>query len=179
MPFSNPVHRQAIRDWLLRNWPPRRHSRLIDIGTGAGAYGELLRGDYPNILGIEIFGRYVEDYALLGKYAQIVVADARTLGPETFTEAAVLMGDALEHLSVEDAKALIAKVQQCADLFIVVVPFMYEQGEDHPDVKRFGNPHEVHLQPDLTHEVFLDRYPGFMVLARDEQIGAYYWRRRL
>ena len=177
MPFSNPVHRATVRSWLLRNWPPRRNSRLIDVGTGAGAYGDLLRGDYPNMLGIEIFGRFVDDYGLVGRYAQIVIADVRQLGPETFTDAAVIMGDALEHLSIEDAKAVIEKIQKRADLFIVIVPFMYEQGEDHPDVQKFGNPAEVHLQPDLTHEVFMERYPGFSVLARNEQIGAYFWRR--
>ena len=56
---------------------------------------------------------------------------------------------------------------RCRDM-IVAVPFRYEQGA------LYGNPYEVHVQPDLTPEIFADRYPGFEVLLRARDNYCYY-----
>lgn len=173
MPFSNPVHRGVIRDWFVKHWP--RGKKVIDVGPGAGAYADLLSDNYTMVC-IEAFGRYVGDYKLFEKYKQVIVADVRNIGAETFIGAVVVMGDMLEHLSVSDAQREIEKIKSTCDALVVVVPYMYAQDEHHPDVLRFGNPHEVHLQPDLTHEVFQERYPGFEIIARSNEIGAYVWR---
>ena len=47
------------------------------------------------------------------------------------------------------------------------VPFMYPQGEI------YGNPYEVHIQEDLTLEVFDQRYPGFKPIFIDSKYAYY------
>lgn len=174
MPFSNPVHRQAIREFLIKHWP--KGKRVVDIGAGAGAYADLLR-DYFFMVGVEVFKRYVTDYNLGAKYKSIIQADVMDLHSSAYRDSIVIMGDILEHLSVSDAHYAIKVIQQGADALLIAVPFLYEQGPNHPDTIKFGNPHEVHLQPDLTHDLFMERYPGFTEIARNEQIGVYYWSR--
>ena len=94
MPYSNPIHHEAVKAWLVENWP-RRQQRIVDVGAGAGAYGDLLRGQYPNTIGIEVFSDYVVDFGLREKYRNVVMADVRDLGSEMYCDAVVIMGDVL------------------------------------------------------------------------------------
>jgi hypothetical protein len=50
---------------------------------------------------------------------------------------------------------------------MIAVPYLYEQGEE------FGNIHETHLQPDLTPEIMLERYPDLKLIYGDENYGYY------
>ena len=77
------------------------------------------------------------------------------------------MGDVLEHLSVSDAKKILSIVKENDILCLVAVPYNYEQGT------YMDNVHETHLQPDLTHELFLQRYPDFKLLIGDDKYGYY------
>jgi hypothetical protein len=43
----------------------------------------------------------------------------------------------------------------------------------YPQDEAFWNKYEIHLQPDLTEEVFNERYPWFELLARDTEIWLY------
>ena len=40
-----------------------------------------------------------------------------------------------------------------------------------------GNQKQSHLQPDLTHELFLERYPRFKEFAKNERCGVYIKRK--
>jgi acetyl-CoA carboxylase biotin carboxylase subunit len=50
-------------------------------------------------------------------------------------------------------------------LCLVAVPYMYEQGTE------FENVYETHHQPDLTKEIFLERYPQMKYLCGDDHYG--------
>ena len=54
-----------------------------------------------------------------------------------------------------------------ADLVVVGVPFLWPQG------KCYGNDWEEHVQDDLTHELFMERYPGFELFMKKENYGWY------
>jgi hypothetical protein len=77
------------------------------------------------------------------------------------------MGDVIEHLSVDDAKKILDSISASNKKCMVAVPYLFEQGEE------YGNVHETHLQPDLTHEIFLSRYPQMNLLYKDENYGYY------
>jgi hypothetical protein len=77
------------------------------------------------------------------------------------------MGDILEHLTVEDAKSILHKIKVNNQGVMIAVPYLYEQGEE------FGNIHETHLQPDLTPEIMLERYPDLKLIYGDENYGYY------
>ena len=77
------------------------------------------------------------------------------------------MGDVLEHISVTNAKRTLAYAYpRCSEL-VVAVPYLYRQGAI------YGNPYELHKQPELTHELFMERYPGFKILIQNDNYGYY------
>jgi hypothetical protein len=79
----------------------------------------------------------------------------------------IIMGDILEHIPKYEAMNLVAKINSAGKKLLIAVPYMYEQGEFE------GNIHETHHQPDLTHEIFLERYPCMKLLYKDDGYGYY------
>jgi hypothetical protein len=77
------------------------------------------------------------------------------------------MGDVLEHIEVDNAKALLEEVEMLNKKCLVAIPYLYPQGAHE------GNVYETHHQPDLTHEIFLIRYPNMSCLIRNNQYGYY------
>ena len=49
----------------------------------------------------------------------------------------------------------------------VAVPFFFKQGEI------YGNPYERHVQDELTHSLFMERYKGFEPLVLFDNYGYY------
>jgi len=173
MPFSNPSLRKVVREWL----EPRFDSNtlIVDIGAGAGAYYDLL-GDRYRLIAVEAYEPYVRNYKLRSKYVGVYVQNALDVDDYIYEGKVVILGDVLEHFTPADARKLLDKLKAAKPkAIVVIVPYLYEQGPDHPDVIKFGNPLEVHHQPDLTAEVVTERYPELKVIARNDQIGAYYW----
>ena len=83
----------------------------------------------------------------------------------------IIFGDVIEHMDVETAQAVLNYAYpRCKDM-IVAVPYLYEQDEI------YGNPYEKHLQPDLTAELFAERYPGFEVLVQLTPSYCYYHKK--
>ena len=75
-------------------------------------------------------------------------------------------------MPVEKAQAVLAYAKEHADNIVIGIPFEYVQGEI------YGNPWEVHVQDDLTPELFEERYPGNTLLIRAADDYAYYvWRK--
>jgi hypothetical protein len=77
----------------------------------------------------------------------------------------LIMGDVLEHITFVQAKNLLDKITAKDKLCLVAVPYMYEQGTE------FDNVYETHHQPDLTKDVFLERYPQMKYLCGDDHYG--------
>ncbi len=143
---------------------PERDIRVLDVGAGSGKFRDILH-DYPHVDAVEVHEPYIERYQLRERYRQVFACDLRE-GPGTIaTYDLVIFGDVIEHLTVEDAQAVLARTIDTAVL--VTVPYLYEQGAHD------GVTWEIHHQADLTHEVFMERYPGFDCLVRDEQYGVY------
>lgn len=168
MPYSFNIFDNEIRAFVLANLPDH-HCSILDVGAGAGKYRDLLY-DYPNMDAVEVWKAYIAEYKLNERYRCVYSEDITKVKRmldhtcDLQEHDLVIFGDVLEHLTVEEAQKVLA---ECKGVVIVAVPYLYKQEEIN------GNPFEEHKQADLTHELFMERYPGFNVLVRNNNYGVY------
>ena len=148
--------------WVRTYFP--RSSTILDVGACDGNWRRLLP-EYPNMDAIEAWPPNF--YALRRDgYRDLFLDDIRRFKFEYYD--LVILGDVIEHLTVEEAQMVLAyAAPRCRDM-IVAVPFLFKQGD------KDGNPFEVHLQDDLTPENFAQRYPDLEVLLRARENYCYY-----
>lgn len=143
---------------------------MLDVGAGAGTYAHLFAQHFPGCrrTGIEVWGPYVDRFGLRELYHDLIVADVRDLDPLPAADV-VICGDVLEHMSADEAVKVWdrarAAARQAAFLSIPVIH--YPQG----DLE--GNPHEVHVVDDWTHERVLDTFPGIGESWTGQIVGVY------
>lgn len=162
MPYSYPKFKTEVAEHILEWTTPE--TMILDIGAGCGTYAILLNQRRPKIDGIEVHKPYVDMFGLMGLYRSLFIQDIREFGMIGFWDYFIL-GDVLEHLSVEDATRLLKRIDILGKKMMVAVPYRFEQGEE------FGNVNETHLQPDLTKEIFLERYPMMRFFCGDDNYG--------
>ena len=139
------------------------NDKILDVGAGSGTYWNYMGKDY-NWTAVEIWADAAEN--LKKYYDKVYNVDIRNF---TYFEnyKLIIFGDVLEHLTVDDAQAVLFNASHHADYLMVAVPFKYPQGP------LYGNEAERHLQPDLTNDIFNQRYPGFMALYLSPMYGYY------
>jgi len=141
---------------------------ILDVGPGAGKYGKMLSNPKRFVDGVEIFEPYVEKFGLRKVYRKIFVKNICQFDCGEKEYDLAIFGDILEHLSIDDAKAVLAKFEKKMIPALVLVPYSYEQEAIN------GNDHEEHLQPDLTEEIFHKRYPGFTRIFGNTYQGVFF-----
>ena len=152
--------KDEVCDWVRLRFPTG--ATVLDVGACDGNWRRLLP-EYRNMDAVEAFG---PNLSRLSGYRQVFHADIRDFPYEHYD--LIIFGDVIEHLTVEQAQAVLAYAKpRCRDM-IVAVPFQYKQGAI------YGNPYEVHIQDDLTPELFEKRYPGFAVLCDPGHDYRYY-----
>ena len=161
MATSYNYFKDDIRKYIEINFKPG--DSILDVGAGSGTYKNLL----PNYKmdAVEVHLPNIEKYNLRDKYTTVVNADIRDFEYAYYD--LIIFGDVIEHLTVEEAqKVLKYAFNKCKEM-IVAVPYNYKQGivED--------NEYEIHKQDDLTHELFLERYPFMKLLYKNEYYGYY------
>ena len=135
---------------------------VLDVGACDGLWRRLLP-EYENMDAVEIFKPNADK---LTGYREVFCADIRTFTYDRYD--LVIFGDVIEHMEVREARKVLTYAgMRCTDM-IVAVPFRYRQGI------LYGNPWEVHVQDDLTPELFAQRYPGFEVLCDTGRNYCYY-----
>jgi hypothetical protein len=113
--------------------------------------------------GIEIHEPYVEMFKLNYFYNKLIVGNILDFNIDGYE--LIIMGDILEHINYTEAKSLLEKIQSKGIKMMVAVPYLFEQGE------YLNNIYETHLQPDLTEEIFLERYPMLHLIFGDGHYG--------
>lgn len=161
MPFSSPNGKDTIK------WIVDRVSRetALDIGAGMGDYARL----FPNIkmTGIEIWEPYIEKYDLKALYDQVLNVDARTYEFDGQYDIGFL-GDVLEHMEVEEAKALFEKTRACCKTVIISIPIGY-----YPQGEWEGNPYERHVTNDWSVEEVIGAFGQPTYWVKDAEIGVF------
>ena len=140
---------------------------VVDVWAGCRQKCDLLKWTVDKIIWVEVFEPYIEQYKLEDKYDHIINKDVMSCYRELDVWDIRIFWDILEHLSVSDAQRIIRYLQSEQKIIYIQVPYMYPQDE------AFWNKYEIHLQPDLTEEVFNERYPWFVLLARDTEVWLY------
>lgn len=168
---------RQVRAIMEAEWMPS--ARVLDVGAGKGKY-RLLLPEYGCVDAVEIWEPYVTGYSLRDVYRAVYERDIMEVAEEFSTAGvkydAVIMGDVLEHLTVNNAMRTLHYLKDVASEVLVIVPYNYEQGEEH------GNPYQRHEQPDLTVENMHERYPELKLdtiqvdTASRPFKGLYRWR---
>lgn len=163
MPYSYNLYKEQVASHIRSNFDAS--TKILDVGAGSGVWSDHLFSTYKNMDALEIFEGYIHNFNLRSKYRTVFYGDIRTFEFSSYDY--LIMGDILEHLTYEDAIVLLNKIQGLNIKCLVAVPYMYEQDA------MYGNAYEKHEQPDLTHEVFMQRYPMMNVLIKDDKYGYY------
>ena len=151
-----------------------RNKVILDVGACDGKWHKLL-GAYYQMDAVEIFTPSIMDYGLESKYRYVFNCDIKDYKYGRKNDVVnqkygcVVFGDVIEHMEVKDAQKTLEFAKKHADLVVVGVPYLWPQG------KCYGNAWEEHIQDDLTHELFMERYPGFKLLMKQENYGWYYY----
>jgi hypothetical protein len=163
MPYSYAYFKNEFFEHLFENFST--DIKILDVGAGSGSYGALLKKDFERIDAIEIYRPYVLQFKLKELYNDVFIGDIREFDYSSYNY--LILGDVLEHMSEDDAFSLLDSITSSNIYCMVAVPYMMEQGAVG------GNEYETHLQPDLTHDIFLDRYPMMNLLYKNNEYGYY------
>ena len=141
----------------------------LDIGAGSGTYARM----FPDVVwsGIEIWEPYLHQYNLAALYSGgIRLADARDLGREEISGRwdVAVAGDVLEHMTVDEARALMATLRRLADYVIISIPIGY-----YPQDEYEGNPYEVHVKDDWSDAEVRAVFGEPLYGNVDKEIGVY------
>lgn len=163
MPGSLPTFKREvaahIREQIADGAP------AVDIGPGMGWWSDLV--GHGRMDCVEIFAPYVERYGLRSKYRQTIVNNVLAVEPRAYGWRFAIMGDVLEHLTVEEAQYVVRTWTAQGCRLLVAVPFLS------PQEATADNEHEAHLQTDLTPEVMAARYPELHPLIIGPEYGYY------
>jgi glycosyltransferase involved in cell wall biosynthesis len=164
MPTSSTSGKASIR-WVMSKIPAPKTA--LDIGCGEGTYAKM----FPKLewTGVEIWEPYIERYNLRSLYPVLHVTDARTIELDRKFDVCFL-GDVLEHMEVDEAKALVRKAKKHAKTVIASIPIGH-----HPQDEWEGNPHERHVKDNWTDAEVKQTFgkPTWSVV--DGIIGVYVW----
>ena len=159
---SYSLGKDEVCAWIRQNFTEK--DTILDVGACNGKWRDLLP-EYT-MDAVEIFRPYAET---LKGYRHVMIEDVCGLEYEWYD--LIIFGDVIEHMKVEDAQEVLEYARpRCRDM-IVSVPFLLPQGAV------YGNPYEVHIQDDLTEQLFAERYPGFTELFSPEWNYKYYHKK--
>ena len=137
--------------WFKEN--EKSISRVLDIGAGSGTYIKLVKEEF-NIcknsrwVAIEAWEPYIEKFNLKSMYDEVINQDVRKIDWDSLGKFSVAVaGDVLEHMTKDEAIALVDQVLKQANTLIISIPIVYM-----PQDELEGNPFEVHVKPDWSHD---------------------------
>ena len=157
------------KPWVSAVIKKLKPKTVLDIGPGEGIYGKIVRKYSPEtekLVGVEIWGPYIESFRLREFYDEVWICDAR-IYPD-FKYDLVILGDVLEHISKEDALALWNKISKQAKYALISIPITHFH---QPMVN--GNPYEKHIKEDWTIKEVLESFPCIIIKEEFEITGAY------
>lgn len=153
--------------WLIMK-EFKKGSTALDVGACDGEYARWL-GEYLDMDACEVFQHNIIVNNLNKKYHRVFEANIKDLKYDHYD--IVIFGDVIEHMTVEDAQEVLAYAKEHSDFIVVAVPYLYKQGAI------YGNPYEIHIQDDLTEQIFMERYPGFELKFPYPKYGYWIWRK--
>ena len=143
---------------------------ILDIGAGCGTYYDLFV-DTHNMLtesqwiAVEAWAPIVEKFSLKTKYQTVLTEDVRNLDWMTVPELdLVFMGDVLEHMTKDEAIAVVDKVMSKSRFGIISIPIIHWPQGIHE-----GNPFEVHVKDDWSMQEVSETFSKY--ITKEEKAG--------
>ena len=163
--FTNPKERidDIVSGYIQNNFDS--NAKILDVGPYDGRWSDRLRKQFHHIDAVEAFEPYVDRFGLKEKYGNIFISDVLEFEFDYYD--VIIMGDIIEHLTVEQSSALINRIKDKCRQLIIIAPYEYPQDEYDE------NKYQVHKQEDLTDKIFKERYPDFDLMINDELRGCY------
>lgn len=162
---SYPYYKKLVTTYLKSQFP--QGATVLDVGCGQGTYAIYLN-KYFAMDGLDIYSPHDNEHTRK-LYKKVIIRDIRYFEYDYY--GVVIIGDVLEHLSIEDAQKVVEYAKKHCSLLMVAVPYLLKQDAN-------DNQAELHLQPDLTDEIFQERYPGFTLFCNNNVYGYYIWRKK-
>lgn len=147
-----------IIEWFQNN--KNSINRIIDIGAGSGTYYNLVKDNnvdlQANWTAVEAWQPYIDKFNLTSKYNTVINADARKLDwNELGKFDLAIAGDVLEHMTKEEAIMLVDKILENCKTLLISIPIVHM-----PQDAVEGNPFEIHVKDDWSHDEVLDTWKG-------------------
>jgi S-adenosylmethionine:diacylglycerol 3-amino-3-carboxypropyl transferase len=164
MPFSD----QSNQPWLIEELQKLDLTSMLDVGPGAGTYGHMFFAHFPlsTRTAVEVWKTYIYNYDLFNVYQTIHLSDVRR--HNDFNYDIVIFGDILEHMTKEDALKVWDKVSKQAKYAVISIPIVH-----YPQDAYEGNPYEIHVKDDWTHEEVLDTFTEIVKHKTSQIVGTY------
>ena len=164
MAFSSSEGKLLFKDWLIHIAKPLGFKRFLDVGCGAGLYGDLIREVFQGeatIHAMEIFVEYIGRYSLSNKYDSIFMDDIRKTYFVVENYDFIVAGDVLEHLSKEDAIEVVNGLRKKCKFLFGALPVKVNRpwsiGYNQLESEWQENPYNQHLHNwtgEEIHEAF-------------------------
>lgn len=163
--YVNPKERMddIITDYIKSNFD--HNGKILDVGPYDGRWSYRLFDTFKHMDAVEAFEPYVERFSLKSRYENIFISDVLDFEFDYYD--VIIIGDVLEHLTIEQSHKLIEKIYNKCGQLIIIVPYEFPQDEYDE------NQYQIHKQEDLTDEIFKQRYPEFDLMLCDELRGCY------
>jgi cyclopropane fatty-acyl-phospholipid synthase-like methyltransferase len=181
MSFSLKSGKAETLAWVQANESSIR--TIVDIGAGSGTYIRLIKEEAQccvdaTWIGVEIWKPYIEEFKLESRYTQILNQDIRTVDWTTLNPDVVIAGDVLEHMTKDDAVALVDRILAVARTLIVSIPIRYMPQDEHA----YENPHEAHIKDDWSHDEVMETWGHYVFdsyrKSQKSKLGVYWLRKQ-
>lgn len=163
MATSYATYKREITDYLKSNFD--KNARILDVGAGEGTYLPFLQDYFTNIEAVEVFKPNIDNFDLEHRYKKVYNIDI--LDFEYTYYDIIIFGDIIEHLTVEEAQAVLKYAFDRCKEMIVAVPYLSPQGVEEDNI------YEIHKQDDLTDEIMKQRYPYLKNVFKNDKYGYY------
>lgn len=122
MPYSDSRFDKTVEKFIKTH----KFKDYLDIGSGAGKYGKIIKTIFPeaNIIGIEADKSYINKFKLKDFYTKIYhdyIENFINKNPDFRTEL-VIIGDCIEHLKKSDGINLINYLIYRSKYILIVYP---------------------------------------------------------
>ena len=145
---------------------------IFDVGVGEGTYHKWLAGELPGAswTGIEVWPPYFDEFDLSNRYSRMVLGDIRTFDHRTLPELDLtIFGDVLEHMAKADAQTIVNQYLALCGVLLISIPVVPA-----PQGEVYGNPYEVHVKDDWSHDEVLASFPAIHAGLVHQNIGVYF-----
>lgn len=171
MPKSSKEGKDIILQWVKEH----RLETILDIGAGSGTYRKMFLKNriHPTSTwtAIEAWQPYIAEFNLPKLYNNVINVDVRECNFQELGNFDIaFMGDVLEHITKEEAIALVDSVMSISKYAVISIPIIHwPQGESH------GNPFEVHVKDDWSHDEVTAAFSKYITKASAGNSIGVYW----